>query len=157
MERARRARRETDPDHGVSIVRRAAHVRATRFWRGLHTIQPDLWDAPTRYADLNRVLAEFVAGLQTVLGLNLYGAYLQGSFAVGDADEYSDVDFIVVTYDDLSLRPSEGRCSGCTHASSNWKRAGPSTWKARTSRSAVCAAWISRVLRSSTWTTACRS
>ena len=30
---------------------------------------------------------------------NFVGAYLQGSFAVGDADEYSDVDFLVVTED----------------------------------------------------------
>jgi predicted nucleotidyltransferase len=58
--------------------------------------------APTPYADLNRVLSLFVAGLETVLGKNLCGAYLQGSFAVGDADEYSDVDFIVVAHDDLS-------------------------------------------------------
>ena len=30
------------------------------------------------------------------------GAYLQGSFAVGDADEHSDVDFIVATRDELT-------------------------------------------------------
>ena len=30
------------------------------------------------------------------------GAYLQGSFAVGDFDSDSDIDFIVVTADDLT-------------------------------------------------------
>jgi hypothetical protein len=43
------------------------------------------------------VLAELVAGVDAVLGDSFCGAYLQGSFAVGDADAYSDVDFIVVT------------------------------------------------------------
>jgi hypothetical protein len=36
-----------------------------------------------------------------VLGENFVGAYLQGSFAVGDADEHSDVDFVVVVERDL--------------------------------------------------------
>jgi hypothetical protein len=42
-----------------------------------------------------------VAGVEAVLGDNFCGAYLQGSFAVGDADVHSDVDFIVVTEDDV--------------------------------------------------------
>lgn len=50
---------------------------------------------PTPYAELNEVLGDFVAGLQTVLGDTFVGAYLQGSFAVGDFDEHSDVDFTV--------------------------------------------------------------
>jgi hypothetical protein len=56
---------------------------------------------PTRYADLNAVLAEFQASVQATLGKNLVGVYLQGSFALGDADEYSDVDFIVATRDEI--------------------------------------------------------
>ena len=52
---------------------------------------------PTPFADLNDVLADLVASLREVLGDELVGAYLQGSFAVGDADEHSDVDFVVVT------------------------------------------------------------
>jgi predicted nucleotidyltransferase len=51
----------------------------------------------TPYPELDAVLAELVAGARSVLGENFVGAYLQGSFAVGDADEYSDVDFLVVT------------------------------------------------------------
>jgi predicted nucleotidyltransferase len=57
---------------------------------------------PTPYPDLNAVLAETVASLRTLLGDNLVGAYLQGSFAVGDFDERSDVDFMVVTGRDLT-------------------------------------------------------
>lgn len=58
--------------------------------------------APTPYADLNAVLAHLVEGAQRLLGDNFVGAYLQGSFAVGDATEFSDCDFIVVTRRDLS-------------------------------------------------------
>ena len=57
---------------------------------------------PTAYSDLNEVLRELVSSVQSILGENFCGAYLQGSFAVGDADEHSDVDFIVVTNDELS-------------------------------------------------------
>jgi predicted nucleotidyltransferase len=52
---------------------------------------------PTRFAELNDVLEQLVAGARQILGANFVGAYLQGSFAVGDADEHSDVDFLVVT------------------------------------------------------------
>ena len=34
---------------------------------------------------------------RAILGDNFLGAYLQGSFALGDADEHSDVDFVIVT------------------------------------------------------------
>ena len=56
---------------------------------------------PTRYADLNAVLADFLASLKEILGEDLVGVYLQGSFALGGADEHSDVDFIVVTRDEV--------------------------------------------------------
>jgi len=57
---------------------------------------------PTDYPDLNEILGELVESVQTILAENFCGAYLQGSFAVGDADEHSDVDFIVVTEDEVS-------------------------------------------------------
>jgi hypothetical protein len=47
---------------------------------------------------LNAVLNEFVSGATTALGANFRGAYLTGSFALGAADEHSDVDFLVVTH-----------------------------------------------------------
>lgn len=50
---------------------------------------------PTSNDDLNAVLWEFVAGAQAILGANFVAAYLQGSFAVGDWDADSDVDFLV--------------------------------------------------------------
>lgn len=59
--------------------------------------------ATSEYADLNVLLAELVASVRQVLDRNFCGAYLQGSFALGDADEHSDVDFIVVTEPARSL------------------------------------------------------
>jgi predicted nucleotidyltransferase len=56
----------------------------------------------TPYPELNDVLRELVAGVREILADNFCGAYLQGSFAVGDADEHSDVDFIVATEDELN-------------------------------------------------------
>lgn len=51
--------------------------------------------SPTPYPELNAVLAELVAGARAALGAAFVGAYLQGSFAVGDFDADSDVDFLV--------------------------------------------------------------
>jgi len=61
----------------------------------------ELRDA-TPFDDLNRLLVELVAGAKEILGDSFCGAYLQGSFAVGDADIHSDVDFIVVSEDDVT-------------------------------------------------------
>ncbi len=57
---------------------------------------------PTPYQELNHVLAELVLRLQQILSNDFIGAYLQGSFAMGDYDQHSDVDFIVVIEDDLT-------------------------------------------------------
>ena len=56
----------------------------------------------TPFDDLNQLLVELVVGATEVLGDSFCGAYLQGSFAVGDADADSDVDFIVVTKEDVT-------------------------------------------------------
>jgi Domain of unknown function (DUF4111) len=56
----------------------------------------------TPFADLNQLLVELVAGATEVLRDSFCGAYLEGSFAVGDADAHSDVDFIFVTRDDVT-------------------------------------------------------
>ena len=58
---------------------------------------------PTPYADLNAVLAELVERARALLADNFVGAYLQGSFALGDFDRHSDLDFIVVTHEDIPL------------------------------------------------------
>ncbi|MCB9451352.1 MAG: DUF4111 domain-containing protein [Anaerolineaceae bacterium] len=57
---------------------------------------------PTPYPELNGVLAELTARVQALLGDKCVGLYLQGSFAVGDFDEHSDVDFIVAIRHDLT-------------------------------------------------------
>jgi predicted nucleotidyltransferase len=51
----------------------------------------------TPFPELDGLLAELVEGVRGLLGDNLVGVYLQGSFAVGGADEWSDADFLVVT------------------------------------------------------------
>ena len=48
------------------------------------------------------MLAELVVGVREALRRNVRGVYLIGSFAVGDADEHSDVDFLVATERELS-------------------------------------------------------
>jgi hypothetical protein len=53
--------------------------------------------SPTPYSDLNDVLGHLTAGIEAVLDDAFVGAYLQGSFAVGDFDRHSDVDFVVAT------------------------------------------------------------
>jgi Aminoglycoside adenylyltransferase, C-terminal domain/Nucleotidyltransferase domain len=57
---------------------------------------------PTPYQDLNLVLAELVKSVRTILNRNFIGSYLQGSFAIGDYDEHSDVDYIIVVKDELA-------------------------------------------------------
>ncbi len=63
---------------------------------------------PTPYPDLNNVLQDLVGSIQSVLGSKFVGVYLQGSFAVGDFDLYSDVDFIVVIEEELSAEEVQG-------------------------------------------------
>jgi hypothetical protein len=58
---------------------------------------------PTPYPELNAVLAHLLQGAQQRLGDNFVGAYLQGSFAVGDFTEWSDCDFIIVIRRDITL------------------------------------------------------
>lgn len=57
---------------------------------------------PTPYPALNAVLSEWMNSIQAVLGGDLIGSYLQGSFAVGDFDTHSDVDFLVAIRNELS-------------------------------------------------------
>lgn len=55
----------------------------------------------TPYPELNDVLGQLVESVRDVLGDNLVGVYLQGSFALGDFDEASDVDALVVVAEDV--------------------------------------------------------
>ena len=56
---------------------------------------------PTPYPELNDVLLQMVTGMRHILGDSFLGVYLQGSFAVGDFDEHSDVDFVVAIEEEL--------------------------------------------------------
>lgn len=58
--------------------------------------------APTPYTELNNILRDLSAGIQNALVDNFVGFYVQGSFAIGDYDDHSDCDFIVVTERELS-------------------------------------------------------
>jgi predicted nucleotidyltransferase len=56
----------------------------------------------TPYPELNTVLQELADSVQRVLQGNFVAACLQGSFAVGDFDRHSDVDFVIVIERELS-------------------------------------------------------
>ncbi len=52
--------------------------------------------------DLRAVLLGLVHGAREALSGNFVGAYLQGSFALGAGDHFSDVDFVIVTRDEVT-------------------------------------------------------
>lgn len=56
----------------------------------------------TGFPDLDELLQDFTVCARDTLGADLVGLYLQGSFALGDADEHSDVDWIAVIEDELT-------------------------------------------------------
>ena len=55
----------------------------------------------TPYTRLDEVLAGHASTLRSVLGDTFVGLYPLGSLAIGDFDLTSDVDFMVVTSDEL--------------------------------------------------------
>lgn len=57
---------------------------------------------PTPYPEVNVVLHELLASVQSILGNHFIGMYLYGSLASGDFDRDSDVDYLVVTDNELS-------------------------------------------------------
>jgi hypothetical protein len=56
----------------------------------------------TPFPELNTVLRELVHSVRLILYDDFVGAYLQGSFAIGDFDEHSDCDFVIVIDRELS-------------------------------------------------------
>jgi hypothetical protein len=58
--------------------------------------------AATPYAELNGVLVELTSRAAEILGDSFVGAYLQGSFALGDADLHSDCDFLIPVHGPIS-------------------------------------------------------
>ncbi len=80
---------------------------------------------PTPYHDLNRVLRELADSVQTILCDTFIGAYLQGSFAVGDFDLHSDVDWLIA----VEAEPSAAQVAALQamhervyHLNSRWAR-----------------------------------
>jgi hypothetical protein len=59
-------------------------------------------DVITPYDDLDELLMELLGHWQRILGENLFGAYVQGSFALGSGDQQSDCDWLVATRGSLS-------------------------------------------------------
>jgi hypothetical protein len=57
---------------------------------------------PTPFPEVNAILQELFEGVKSVLGSHFIGMYLEGSLANGDFDQDSDIDFVVVTDDDVS-------------------------------------------------------
>jgi hypothetical protein len=57
---------------------------------------------PTPFAELNELVDGVAGQARDILGSVFVGAYLQGSFALGGADEHSDCDFLVVADDRLT-------------------------------------------------------
>lgn len=55
----------------------------------------------TPFPELDHVLGDLLAGVRALLGDNLVGAYLHGSFALGDGDQFSDVDFLIALREDV--------------------------------------------------------
>ena len=56
----------------------------------------------SRRGFFSTLLGELVSRIPSILGDDFVGVYLQGSFAIGDYDEHSDVDFIVVLEEGLN-------------------------------------------------------
>jgi hypothetical protein len=57
---------------------------------------------PTDFPELNQLLQELVARVESILGDSFVGAYLTGSFALGAAGRQSDCDCLVVVADGLT-------------------------------------------------------
>lgn len=57
---------------------------------------------PTSFQEVNVVLQDLLTDVQRILGSHFVGMYLEGSLANGDFDQDSDIDFVVVTDDDVS-------------------------------------------------------
>lgn len=69
------------------------------------------------------MLKEYANTIQRILGDNFVGFYLQGSLALGDFDLTSDVDFIIVTEEDLSeehVKKVQEARSRIYHQSNRW-------------------------------------
>lgn len=58
--------------------------------------------SPTPYPDVNAVLQALLSQVQTILQARFVGMYLAGSLAMGDFDDSSEIDVLVLTTDAVS-------------------------------------------------------
>jgi hypothetical protein len=58
--------------------------------------------SPTPFPEINTLLAELLVQVREVLGPHFMGMYLEGSLANGDFDTDSDIDFVVVSDEEIS-------------------------------------------------------
>src|SRR5258708_23491631 len=82
-------------------------------------------DEPTPDPELNAVLRELVTSTQAILGDNFIAAYLQGSFAVGDWDAHSDVDWLIAIRNDVpdaDLPASQAMHARIYYLDSGWAK-----------------------------------
>ena len=86
---------------GEECERASAH-RTDGLSRGTTREPPRVRSVPDKpYPELPWVVGELVAGIENELAENLIGAYVVGSLATGDFDLESDVDFLVVTKEEV--------------------------------------------------------
>lgn len=57
---------------------------------------------PTPYPEVNAILLDLLSSVVSILDSQFVGMYLDGSLAAGDFDRDSDVDFVVVTNDEVT-------------------------------------------------------
>jgi len=57
---------------------------------------------PTSFPEVNDILQELLKSIRGVLGIHFIGMYLEGSLANGDFDRDSDIDFVVVTNEEVT-------------------------------------------------------
>lgn len=95
--------------------------------------------AKVPFSELRTVLVALRDGVRSVLGENLVGLYLQGSFALGDGDAYSDLDFVVVTNNDV-----DGAAESALNAMHGRLHDRPETWAQHIEGSYAPAAVIRR-------------
>ena len=63
---------------------------------------PDVHEAPTHYPEVNSMVKELLQSVQAVLKSGFVGMYLDGSLANGGFDQDSDIDFVVVSKEEIS-------------------------------------------------------
>jgi predicted nucleotidyltransferase len=79
---------------------------------------------PTPLPEINHVLTKLVAGQRAILGEKLLAIYLSGSFALGDWDEYSDVDWIAIIDQDLG----DNEVTALNKLHTDFVEKGPEPW-----------------------------